>query len=204
MPWALLGTWLASYLVGAIPTAYLVVKWLKRIDVRTVGSGNVGATNVTRAAGLGAGIIVFCIDFAKGLVAALVFSRWLSGLAPGEAGWSCGVLAVMGHAFPVFLGFKGGKGVATTIGVLLGAEPLAALAFLVMWGVSAAIWRYVSVSSMLAALTAPLTLWRLGRSETEILFGAVLAGLIIVRHRANLERLRLGTEPRIGSRRHDA
>ena len=130
----MIGAFLASYLVGSFPTAYLFVKWLKRVDVRTVGSGNVGATNVTRVAGLWAGLAVFLIDLSKGLIATRLIASWLLSEPPPDLRLACGVLAVLGHNFPIFLRFRGGKGVATTIGVLLGTMPLVAGIYLAVWG----------------------------------------------------------------------
>ena len=195
--WALLG----SYLLGSFPTAYLLVKRLKRVDVRTVGSGNVGATNVARIAGFKAGAVVFLIDAAKGALAVCWVAWWQqSAVTPGLQ-LACGLAAILGHSFPVWLGFRGGKGVATTIGVLLAAMPLAAAACLAAWVIVFAIWRYVSLASIAAAVTLPVAQAVLGQGVAERLFGAVLALLVIVRHRANIQRLRQGTEPRTGSSR---
>ena len=187
---------LGSYLVGSIPTAYLVVKWLKRIDVRTMGSGNVGATNVARTAGLWAGLAVFVVDAAKGLAAVSLIAPGLLSSMSSIQRITCGFAAVVGHVFPVFLGFRGGKGVATTIGVLLGAMPMVAAVFLLVWGICFLLWRYVSVSSMAAAATIPLAqrLWHHDRSE--VLLGVALALLIIAKHRSNIQWLLTGQEHR--------
>ena len=192
-----------SYLVGSIPTAYLVVRWLTRVDVRTIGSGNVGATNVTRAAGLGPGIAVFLIDVGKGLAAVLLVARWLmapEALTPAVQ-LSCGLSAVLGHVFPVFLRFQGGKGVATTIGVVLGTMPSVAGFCLAVWGVGFALSRYVSVGSLAAAVALPVVQLLMRHALSEVLLGTALAALIIVRHRANIGRLVQGTEHRIGRRK---
>lgn len=186
-----------SYLIGAIPTAYLVVRWLKRIDVRTVGSGNVGATNVTRAAGLWAGLAVFCIDLSKGLVAVLVLAPWLLRPLSSSAQLACGLCAVTGHVFSVFLKFSGGKGVATTIGVLVGTMPMVAGICLMVWGICFAVWRYVSVGSMAAIAVLPILQAATGQTAAQIVLGTALALLVIVKHRSNLERLRQGREHRI-------
>ena len=193
----LLGALALSYLAGSLPTAYLIVKWLKRIDVRTIGSGNVGATNATRAAGWRAGAGVFTIDLAKGWVAVSVIAPWLLHHPTPAARLACGLLAVVGHSFPVFLKFKGGKGVATTVGVLAGGVPLVFWACLAAWVIAFALSRYVSVGSLAVAATLPIMQLLLGRPLTEVLLGMVLAALIIVRHRANIERLLQGTEPRV-------
>jgi glycerol-3-phosphate acyltransferase PlsY len=191
---------IGCYLVGSIPTAYLVVKWLKRVDVRTIGSGNVGATNVTRIAGIWAGAVVFLIDAVKGLIAVLILARWLLNPLTPVAQLGCGLTAVVGHSFPLFLKFRGGKGVATTIGVLLGTMPLVASVCLIAWVVCFLIWRYVSVGSLAAAATLPLAQIVTRQTLSEVLLGAALALLIIVRHRTNIERLAQGKEHRVGRR----
>ena len=182
--------------MGSIPTAYLVVKWLKRVDVRRVGSGNVGATNVTRVAGLWAGLFVFFIDVAKGLVAVLVIAPWALPSVTPQVRLGCGLCAVLGHNFPLFLGFRGGKGVATTIGVLFGTMPTVAATYLLVWAVCFLIWRYVSISSLAAAVAIPLA-QRVGhQTSTEMMLGIALALLILIRHRSNIERLLRGEEHR--------
>lgn len=193
--------WLAalgsSYLIGSIPTAYLVVKKIKQVDVRTVGSGNAGATNVTRAAGFKAGLFVFLVDVLKGVAAVkLISPLWLAqeSLAP----FACGISAVVGHIAPVFLGFKGGKGVATTIGVIASAMPSVALIYLAVWTVVFALWRYVSLASIFAMAALPLGQALMGQSHAELAAGIGLAALIIIKHRANIERLRQGGEHRFG------
>ena len=190
-----------SYLIGSFPTGFLVVKWLKRVDLRTVGSGNIGATNVGRVAGTGASAAVFLIDAAKGVVPVLLIAPQVSEVPGSTAALACGLAAVLGHNFPLFLKFKGGKGVATTIGVLLSAMPIIGMVYLLVWGVCFMIWRYVSVASLSAAVSIPLMQLLLRRSSTEIWLGAVFALLIVARHRANIDRLRRGTEPRVGRQR---
>lgn len=193
-----IGALLGSYFIGSIPTAYLLVKRWKRLDVRTVGSGNVGATNVARVAGSRAGAIVFCLDLAKGLAAVLGLAPWLIQPLSPAAQLGCGLSAVLGHAFPLFLAFRGGKGVATTIGVLLGTMPLVAGVCLTVWLTCVLIWRYVSVGSMAAAVTLPIAQTLTHRTLPEVLLGSALALLIIGRHRANIARLVQGTEHRVG------
>ena len=193
-----LAAFAGSYLVGSIPTAYLVVRWLKRVDVRPVGSGNVGATNVTRVAGIGPGAAVFLTDLAKGFVAVGVLAGWyLHPLTPGLR-FGCGLTAVVGHTFPIFLRFKGGKGVATTVGVLMGTMPMVAGILLIVWGLVFAIWRYVSLGSIAAAIALPVAQTLTHRSRAEVVVGTLLAGLIMVRHRSNIKRLAQGTEHRAG------
>ena len=191
---------IGSYLVGSFPTGYLLVKRLKRVDVRSVGSGNVGATNVTRVAGAWAGRAVFLMDVAKGLIAVLGLAPWLVHPVSPTAQLACGLAAVVGHAFPVFLKFQGGKGVATTIGVLIGAMPAVAGVSLVVWISCFAIWRYVSVGSLAAAAAIPIAQMVTRRPPAELLLGAALALLIVVRHRANIERLLEGREHRFAKR----
>ena len=191
----------SSYLIGSIPTAYLVVRGLKRVDIRTVGSGNVGATNVTRVAGVWAGVAVLCLDMLKGAVATLGLARWMVDAPTVTGQLACGLMAVVGHCFPIALGFRGGKGVATTIGVVLTTMPAVASVCLLIWLISFAMWRYVSVSSLAAAGTLPTTQLLTHAPWSDVCLGAILAGLIILRHRDNIERLRRGTEHRMGHQR---
>ena len=198
---ALIAALAGSYLIGSIPTAYLVVKWLKRVDVRTIGSGNVGATNVTRVAGMWAGLVVFLIDVAKGLLAVLVIAPWLVHPLTPTIQLACGLLAVIGHTFPVFLNFQGGKGVATTVGVLLGTMPIVAAVCLLVWAGCVVIWRYVSVGSLAAAVTLPIAQVVTHRELPDVLLGSTLALLIVVRHRTNIGRLVQGREHKVSLRK---
>ena len=191
-----------SYLVGSIPTGYLLVRWVARTDVRRIGSGNVGATNVTRAAGAGAGLAVLLLDIAKGLMATCVLAPWLVSSPTTAVRLACGVAAVLGHTFPVWLRFTGGKGVATAIGTLLGAEPRLAAVSLGVWAVLFAARRIVSLASVGAAVAFPIAQMVAARPLVDVLLGAGLALLIIVRHRANLARLAHGTEPKFSGRTH--
>ena len=193
-------TALLSYAIGSIPTAYLLVKRLKGLDVRTIGSGNVGATNVARAAGRWAGAVVFLCDAAKGWMAVSLVAPWMLPEATMAQRLSCGLLAVVGHDAPVWLRFQGGKGVATTIGVLTGTTPQLAAVYVGTWLAVVLGCRYVSMGSMVAAATIPLTQWWLHRSPAEILCGAMLALLIIVKHHGNVIRLAQGREPPISRR----
>ena len=190
----------ASYLVGSFPTAYVLVKWLKRIDVRTVGSGNVGATNVTRVAGLRAGVAVFLIDAAKGAISGWAIPNGLFSAPTPVVQIGCGLLAVVGHSFPIFLGFRGGKGVATTIGALISTMPVVAALCLGVWVVVFVWSRYVSVASLATAVTIPIAQGLTRSGPWEVLLGVLWAGVIVVRHRGNMERLLAGTEHRAGPR----
>ena len=191
---------LAAFLLGSVPTGYLVGR-LKGVDIRQHGSGNIGATNVLRTLGKPLGILVFVIDALKGLAAVLV-PLWLLG--PGVPAWLpvvAGVAAVAGHNYTPWLGFKGGKGIATSAGVLLGLMPWAVLVVAVVWFAVFSATRYVSLASMLAALALPVAvagLWSagIGGNAPLLVFALLLSALAIWRHRSNIGRLRAGTEPR--------
>jgi len=187
----------ASYLLGAIPTSYLAGKLFKRIDLREHGSKNLGATNVYRIMGWRYAIPVGIFDVAKGALPVLIL-----GPAASPLGWFpllCGVLAVVGHVFSVFVGFKGGKGVATSAGVVLGLAPMAVGICLVVWALIVWVSGYVSLGSVVAAGVFPALVWVLypARREDIWLF-VLLAAVIIWMHRANLRRLAAGTENRFG------
>lgn len=184
-----------SYLLGAVPFGFLAGKvW--GIDIRTQGSGNIGATNVFRTLGKGPGIVVLLLDALKGFVPAFFFPTWFSA----EPAWGLGfgIAAILGHNFPVYLRFKGGKGVATTGGVLLGAAPAAALIGVGVWVVVFLAGGYVSLGSMCAAVAVPVAGWWLYGSAGAILPGALTAlGLMVIwRHRSNIQRIRSGSESR--------
>ncbi len=206
---------LVGYVLGSIPTGYLVGR-RSGIDIREHGSGNIGATNVTRVLGKKPGLFVFVCDALKGLLAVraaylLVQTYAPAGaaaLAPGAlaqthapvAGALAGVACIVGHNFPVWLGFRGGKGIATTTGVLLGLMPAAVALSAVVWGVVLFALRYVSLASLLAAATLPLTvalLWRGGHANAILFcFSLAATALAFWRHRSNIGRLLAGTEPR--------
>lgn len=185
--------WSLSYLVGAVPVGFLLVKLVKGTDVRQGGSGNIGATNVTRVAGKGLGRVVFALDVAKGAVAVSLLPMLITP-ASLTARLSCGMVAVVGHCFPVFLGFHGGKGVATAIGVVTLTMPGVGLAMLLVWGVVFFLTRTVSLASLAAAVTLPLTQSLLGYSNEAIGWGGALALLLILRHSQNIRRLLRGEE----------
>jgi glycerol-3-phosphate acyltransferase PlsY len=187
-----------SYLAGSIPSAYLVVRRLKGVDIRTVGSGNVGATNVTRVAGKGAGIAVFALDMAKGLLAVLVIARVVEPEPAVLARLACGLAAVVGHVAPAFLNFRGGKGVATTIGVLAVVYPHIALICGAVWAGCFLVSRYVSLASLAAIGLLPALQWLFHRPAGEIMLGSALTALVIAKHRPNIERLLAGAEHRFG------
>ena len=196
-----------AYLLGSVPFGYLIAKAVRGIDIREVGSGNVGATNVGRTLGRNWGMLVFLLDLLKGFLptlAALVLHGRSIGAPALPAGAALtGFAAVAGHNWPIFLKFKGGKGMATSCGVFLAAFPLGLLIALGVWVAATAITRYVSVGSMAAAaalLACTLLLGRdpFGAGRFLTALAAVAAVLSVVRHRSNLARLIQGTENRIG------
>jgi len=187
-----------AYLLGSIPFSYLVARVFGVADVRKVGSGNVGATNVMRSAGKGAGVAALLLDAAKGAVATGAATR----LFPGSA-WLpplAALAAVFGHVFPVWLGFRGGKGVATGAGALLPLAPAATATAAVIFVLTLVLTRYVSVSSMVAAVALAVLafLWDSPREVAGA--AAVMGGLVVYKHRANITRLLQGTESRLGAR----
>jgi glycerol-3-phosphate acyltransferase PlsY len=188
----------ASYLIGSIPFSYLVARWFGAGDVRRLGSGNVGATNVMRSAGKTAGSLAFLLDAAKGGVATFIVSRLDpgDGLTPSLAA----IAAVLGHVFPVWLGFRGGKGVATGLGAFVPLAPLAAASSVVVFVSTLVVSRYVSVSSILAASSLPLLAALFGASPAVWLSATVCVGVIAWKHRPNFERLIAGNERRVGSK----
>lgn len=187
----------ASYLIGSIPFSYLVAR-RAGVDVRKVGSGNVGATNVMRSAGRTAGIVAFLLDASKGAVAALLAQR----LAPGGAlPPLAAAAAVLGHMYPVWLGFTGGKGVATGAGAFLPLAPLATGIALLAFAAALATLRYVSLASLVGATSLAAAAFLLGAPRPVAWTAAALAGLIVWRHRRNLQRIRTGTENRLGARK---
>ena len=196
---------LISYLLGSIPAGYLAGR-IAGIDIRHAGSGNIGATNVTRVLGKRYGYPVFVVDFLKGLMAVsisiFIEKRVQPVLVPTELlGIVAAISCVIGHSFPVWLSFKGGKGVATSMGALFGLVPFVALIGVAVWVITFEMTRYVSVASMIAVLTVPISiliLMPLKQTGGAVLlyFSICLAALVIFRHRSNLSRLVRGTEPR--------
>lgn len=186
----------ASYLVGSIPAALIVVHLVAARDVREVGSGNVGASNATRAAGLGVGAMVTVLDIAKGAFGVLLMRLY----NPADA-WlvAAMIAAVLGHCFPLWLRFRGGKGVATAFGCFLVLAPLAAAITLAAWLVVLAIWRWVSLASLVAGAAFPIVLAAVAAPSWPVLVSvSAVAVLIILRHTSNVRNLVAGSEPRIG------
>jgi acyl phosphate:glycerol-3-phosphate acyltransferase len=201
-------TVLAAYLLGSIPTGFLVAR-ARGVDIRAVGSGNIGATNVFRILGKAAGVFVLLADAAKGWVSVFVVARFVSEWFYPEAGPTAhegfllcaGVAAILGHNYTCWLRFKGGKGIATSAGVLVALVPVPLLIVLGVWIVVFAFSRYVSLASIGAAVVLPIAAWVFGESRTLIVVTGALAALAIYKHKANIQRLLNGTENRIGAKK---
>ena len=183
-----------GYLLGSIPFGLLLTRAAGLGDVRNIGSGNIGATNVLRTGRRGLAATTLLLDMLKGTAAVLVAANY--GTEPAIA---AGLGAFLGHLFPVWLGFKGGKGVATYIGVLAGLMWQAALLFGAVWIVVAFAMRYSSLSALTACVVVPIALYFMGRTDLAILF-AVLSVIVFIKHRANIARLIAGTEGKIGAK----
>lgn len=185
---------MVSYLAGAIPFSYIFAHWFLDIDIREEGSGNVGSTNVLRTAGKQVALASFTGDVLKGILAA-----WLGMHFGGELlAALCSVAAVIGHCWPVYLGFKGGKGVATSAGIVLYLFPQGALISLVIFIIVVAISRYVSLGSILVAALLPFWMALYHKPLAILVMGAVMAGLVIYKHWENIKRLLSGSEMKIG------
>ncbi len=194
---------LGAYLLGAIPFGYIIYLLLSGKDIRSEGSGNIGATNVTRRAGPVAGVVTLLLDFAKGLFAVLM-AGWLAGGNPWVVAIT-GFAVVLGHVFPVYLKFHGGKGVATAVGVYAGLAPRPLLLALLLFVLLFALFRYVSLGSILGVASVPLWMLLLGASSRPALVCAfATAALIIARHYSNIQRLLAGTEHRLQFKRTQA
>ena len=191
---------ISAYLLGSIPTSYLVGKLLARIDLREHGSKNLGATNTVRVLGWKYGIPVLLLDAGKGTIAAVFISRFA-----GDQPWMplvVGTAAILGHVFTVFLKFKGGKGVATAAGVLLGVAPVPIGICVILWLVVVLVSGYVSLGSIIAAISFPIVTRIFDPHDPYVLVaGTVLASLILYTHRTNIRRLLDGTESRFGDRK---
>jgi len=184
-----------GYLLGSIPFGVLIARLSGGVDLRRVGSGNIGATNVLRAVGKGAAAVTLAGDIGKG---ALAVALARSAVADSAILAAVALAAVLGHLFPVWSGFRGGKGVATTLGVVLAAMPAVGGLLLLIWLIVAAITRYSSLAALVATATMPLLVWLLdGRTSMLVLSGALLI-LVAARHRENIRRWVAGTEGKIG------
>jgi acyl phosphate:glycerol-3-phosphate acyltransferase len=211
---ALAGWGLVGYTLGSIPFGLLLTRAAGLGDIRSVGSGNIGATNVLRTGHKGLAALTLVLDTAKGTLAVLLphllAAQWLptgangiepalSELAASGAMLVAGACAFIGHIYPAWLGFRGGKGVATYIGVTLGLLWPAAIVFCAVWLSLAALTRYSSLSALIGSLAAPIAAWAMGHADIALVL-ALMSALLIWKHRANIERLSAGTEPKIGAK----
>jgi glycerol-3-phosphate acyltransferase PlsY len=194
-------TLLLGYLLGSIPSGYLAGRWCKGIDLRELGSGSTGATNVLRQVGKGPALVVFVIDVAKGAAAVLLagaltqtaqLNDWIQVLA--------GLAALAGHIWPVWLGFKGGKAVATGLGLFLGLAWPVGLACFGIFLTTLTLFRIVSLASVVAAISLPLLMAAGTDGTAKLVVALVAMALVIWRHRSNLQRIVAGTEPRLGQK----
>lgn len=208
----LLAAFALAYLLGSIPFGLLAAR-LKGIDIRSTGSGNIGATNVWRVMGWQWGLPTFLCDFGKGLMAVLIAKALAARCVPDAAaddlnyaGIAAAIGCIIGHNFPIWLGFKGGKGVATSLGVIAGMMPIASVVIFAVWGITLKLSRYVSVASIIAALSLPIAviaLLFLGLMHgwANFYFAVAAALMVVLRHVGNIRRLIAGTESRVGERK---
>lgn len=200
-------TALVAYLLGSIPTGFLVAK-ARGVDIRTVGSGNIGATNAFRVLGKGFGIFVLLMDALKGWVAVQIGAALVGTLLPGVPleylRITAGIAAILGHNFTCWLHFKGGKGIATSAGVLIALVPAALMIILAIFIALFLLTRYVSVGSIAAAFTLPFATWFTQHDLGLTIVMACIGGLAILKHRKNIQRLMNGTENRIQFKKKEA
>lgn len=188
-----------AFLLGAIPFSWILARLFGGLDIRSVGSGNVGATNVARSLGYGIGVTALLLDAAKG-VAAVLLARYLFGAEAATAQATAGGLAVLGHSFTPFLGFRGGKGVATGAGVLGTLAPLVLVICLAVFILTVAFTRMVALGSVLASAALPPVAWFVGGHPSLVVLAFLLGGLVISRHWGNISRMVSGREDRLGER----
>lgn len=193
--WLPIGLAIGGYLAGSIPFGIVVSRCLGAPDPRTVGSRNIGFTNVLRVAGKKAGLLTLLGDMGKGWVVG-----WLAMQAADQEVWllAIALTPILGHLFPVFLKFRGGKGVATAIGVVGGIAPPLGLGLIVIWLLTAALWRYSSGAALAAFCSLPILGILAGKSWLFLMFSLTVTGVIVARHRSNIVRLWHGNEPKIG------
>jgi len=198
-PWWIV---VAAYLLGSIPFGLVIVKVTSGKDIRSIGSGNIGAANVTRNVGWAVGALTLLFDAGKGYLAVWLAERWTNG--NGRWMMAAAVAAVIGHIFPVWLGFKGGKGVATTFGVFLPIVPYAVLGAVAFWILVVIFWRYSSLGSIVAMATLPVLVYFFYAPHhappDHVLWGTILVSVLVLwKHRVNMRRLIAGEESRLGS-----
>ncbi len=195
----------ASYLLGSVPFGLVMARMTKGVDLREVGSGNIGATNAMRVLGKPLGLVAFLLDFGKGLVPTLLIANYAVALnehTPLLAESLCGIAAVAGHCFPIYLKFKGGKGVATGCGGTVGVDPMVFVASGVVWILCLLGFRFVSLASIAMGCAFPIAAyWLVPGAPAFAGACALLTALVVIRHRANIARIRAGTEPRIGAKK---
>lgn len=194
----------AAYLLGSIPFGLVLAKWVRGVDLRQFGSGNIGAANAVRAMGRAWGFVAFALDFLKGW-GPVFYCAHFAGEDPRMVPLLlvvCGTASVLGHCYSIYLGFRGGKGVATGCGAIVAIDPRIFVAGGIVWLITLFTTRYVGLASIMMGLTFPIATWFLaGESERALLIGAsLLTLLILVRHRSNLKRMMAGTEPRAGEK----
>lgn len=188
---------LLGYLLGSLPTGLLVVRVLTGTDIRTIGSGNIGTVNVYRVAGGWASVLVLVVDMLKGAAVVVLAKMWDQPAAIQVAG---GLAAIVGHNWSIFLRFAGGKGIATSFGVLFAISPFVGGVAGIIWGVVVGITRYASLGSLFGMLSVPVTMWWRRESVAHLVFGIIILLLAVYRHRANLSRLIAGTELKVTER----
>jgi glycerol-3-phosphate acyltransferase PlsY len=190
--WPLLLGFLLAYLLGSIPSGFVLTRWAGLGDIRKIGSGNIGATNVLRTGRKGLAIATLLFDLLKGAIPTFIAWRWFGP----DMAVLAGAGAFLGHCFPVWLGFKGGKGVATAAGVILGFTPSVMAILLLAFIAVVALTRYVSLASILTAVFAPVVAWLLGEVQSAQLY-LLLAVIVVVKHHANIARLLKGQESKV-------
>ena len=195
---------ICAYLLGAVPTAYIVTKLFKGVDIRNQGSGNMGATNVMRVVGKGAGAFVLIVDIAKGFLAVTILAQLFYKpeliININLLKILMGAGAISGHNWTIFLGFKGGKGVATSAGVLLGFSPIVMGLAVVIWILLVFITRYVSLSSIVVSIVVPILMFLFKQPKEFLILTALMCPVIIYRHKSNIKKLIRGEESKIGKR----
>jgi acyl phosphate:glycerol-3-phosphate acyltransferase len=206
-----------SYLLGSIIGSLLIRRFTGGVDIRTLGSGNAGATNAMRTLGKKAALCVLAIDVAKGWIATGLLARWVIPVIPPAgpqlAAWvlpACGIAVMLGHIYPIWYQFRGGKGVATLLGVVLGIGPALLIPMVLAWLIAGILTGYIGLASIIAASALAVSLWNRKAGTPLDIFGIVAALLVIYTHRANMQRMLAGTEPRarrlwlLGTRREQA
>ncbi|QOY88090.1 glycerol-3-phosphate 1-O-acyltransferase PlsY [Paludibaculum fermentans] len=184
---------LAAYLLGGVPFGYILVRLKTGQDVRSMGSGNIGATNVLRTSGRGIGILTLLLDIGKGWLSVWIMSHFTNG----DLSWmaAAAVAVVLGHAFPIFLKFQGGKAVASFAGAALALAPAALLGVIIVFVLVVAVTRFISLGSILGAALFPLGVWLIYHPEWPVMLAVTFCGAFVVwRHKSNIQRLRAGTE----------